>query len=322
VEAVVISGFFSKAFYRFLDSFSGSYTRRILIEALQLLGSLWPYLVFGILLTTVVKMFISKDKLAGFFNKRSGAVSIPIAALLGILSPLGSYVVIPLSAALFAIGIPLPPLMALMIASPLINPNLFLLTAGAMGIEMALMRTLSALILGMLAGYLTQWIIHRKKSWFTGILRENQSLSIQNFTGSGQKVTFPVFMKELYGMTKYISKYFFLAILLAAVIKIFANPNYIVRLFNNHDFLSVLFTTGAGVPFYVCGGAAIPVVQSLAELGLSKGAVLAFFISGPISKLSNLIILNATFKTAILIHYLAIGIGGALLFGLIYNLFQ
>ncbi|MBN2697200.1 MAG: permease [Bacteroidales bacterium] len=320
-EATLLADFFSRAWYWFLDNFSASYTRRILIEALQLLGQLWPYLLLGILLTTAVKMVVSKDKLAGFLNKRSGKVSIPLAALLGVISPLGSYVIIPLSAALYAVGIPLPPLMALMIASPLINPNLFVLTAGAMGMEMAVMRTLSALLLGMAGGYITYWIMVRRKTWFKDLLREQNLFLIDNPAAAGQKKTLRVFMNEFIRMTKYISKYFFLAIILAAVIKILVNPNYIVRLFSDNNFLAVLFTTAAGVPFYVCGGAAIPVVQSLAELGMSKGAVLAFFISGPVSKLSNLIILNAAFRTTLLIHYLAVGIGGALIFGLVYNLF-
>ena len=82
----------------------------------------------------------------------------------------------------------------------------------------------------------------------------------------------------------------------------------------------MVLTTAAGVPFYVCGGAAIPVVQSLAELGMSKGAVLAFFISGPVTKVSNLVILGAAFKSRLLAWYLLAGIGGALLLGMLYNL--
>ena len=62
-------------------------------------------------------------------------------------------------------------------------------------------------------------------------------------------------------------------------------------------------------------------VDQLAALGMSKGAVLAYFISGPVTKISNLVILQAAFKRTILIQYLAIGILGALIFGIIYNLF-
>jgi uncharacterized membrane protein YraQ (UPF0718 family) len=226
-----------------------------------------------------------------------------------------------MSAALLLIGVPLPALMALMVSSPLINPNLFVLTAGAMGLEMAILRTLAALVLGSLAGYLTTWLIKKKHLIPEQVIRNPGQFSLDPFSGATAERTFSGFMLELYKMTKYVSKFFFLAIVFAAALKILLNPNAVVRLFGGDSFLSVAISTGAGVPFYVCGGAAIPVVQQLAELGMSKGAVLAYFISGPVTKISNLVILQTIFKGKILLQYLAIGILGAFIFGIIYNLF-
>lgn len=311
----------NSVFYEFLNHFSASYTRKILIEAIQLLGLLWPYLVLGIVLSTVLKTFISKQRMAEFFSKRNNTATILLASMIGVVSPLGSYIIIPMSAALLGLGVPLPALMALMVSSPLINPNLFMLTAGAMGIEMAILRVLAAFLLGSVAGYTTLWLQKKHILNPASIIRDNQSFSLENFTDTGKERTLPGFLHELYKMTRYVSKFFFLAIILAAVIKIAVNPRYIIRIFTSDSILSVIISTGAGVPFYVCGGAAIPVVQQLADLGMSKGAVLAFFISGPITKLSNLIIIQASFKRIILIQYLAIGIAGAIILGLLYNLF-
>jgi uncharacterized membrane protein YraQ (UPF0718 family) len=163
-------------------------------------------------------------------------------------------------------------------------------------------------------------MINKKIIKTENVLRNETTFIINDNSSNKNRNTFSRFLVELYRMTIYICKYFFLAILIAAVIKIFVNPNYIMRFFSNNNFLSVLITSGAGIPFYVCGGAAIPVVQQLAELGMSKGAVLAFFISGPVTRISNLILINLTFKRAILWNYLLIGIVGACVFGLLYNL--
>ena len=320
ITLAFLTSFFGRVYYGFLDRFAGSYTRRILLEALDLLGMLWPYLVLGILMTTLVKFYLSRERLAGFFNERAGSISILLAALIGAASPLGSYVVIPLSAALLAAGVPLPPLMALMVASPLINPNLFLLTMGAMGWEMALARTVAAVLLGVLSGYFTQWFLQGTGSSPLLLLRDRRTFTLGLEEPNTKHRSPRDFFRELYRMTRYVSKYFFLAVLMAAAIKILINPGFILRLFGDNLFLSVVLTTAAGVPFYVCGGAAIPVVQSLAELGMSKGAVLAFFISGPVTKVSNLVILGAAFKSRLLAWYLLAGIGGALLLGMLYNL--
>jgi uncharacterized membrane protein YraQ (UPF0718 family) len=307
--------------YHFLDNFRASYTGRILYEALLLLGELWPYLVGGIILSTVIKYYISKERMAGFFSSNHSVLYILVAAVIGIVSPMGSYVIIPLSAALLVTGVPLSVLMALMVASPLMNPNLFVLTSGAMGLEMALMRTISALLLGILAGYIALWLEQTGRLDPGKVLRNPDQFTVEGIKRGGMERTTRGFLLELYRMARYVSKYFFLAIILAAIIKIAVNPKIIVRLFDSDNLLSVILSTAAGVPFYVCGGAAIPVVQQLADLGMSQGAMLAYFISGPVTKISNLVLLQAAYKRIILLEYLVIGLLGAVAIGFVYNLF-
>jgi uncharacterized membrane protein YraQ (UPF0718 family) len=82
----------------------------------------------------------------------------------------------------------------------------------------------------------------------------------------------------------------------------------------------VLFATGAGIPLYSCGGAAIPVLYQLSELGMTKGAILAFFISGPSTRISNLVIMKSVFSLRLLIIYLSIVLVGAVILGYVYNL--
>jgi uncharacterized protein len=305
--------------YSFLDHYSGSYTRRILEEAAALLGKLWPYLVAGIIMTTLIKMYLSREQVAAFFN-RSKKLSVFLAAAIGVVAPLGSYVVIPLSASLFLLGTPLPVLMALMVASPLIDPNLFILTAGAFGFKLALARMAAAFFLGVGAGYLTQWLTRIAFIKEDSILKEGAERAATFLVKNPENKIFIRFFNTLYGMILYICKYFFLAILLAALIKILTPPNLMNKLFNGSEFFSVLFSTAAGIPFYTCGGAAIPVVLELAELGLSPGAVLAFFIAGPVTKFSNLVLMYGVFNFRIFMVYIFTGISGALLFGWIYNI--
>jgi uncharacterized membrane protein YraQ (UPF0718 family) len=246
-------------------------------------------------------------------------MSILLAAAIGVVAPLGSYVVIPLSASLFLLGTPLPVLMALLVASPLIDPNLFILTAGAFGYKLALARLIAAFFLGVGAGYLTQGLIRIDFIKEGSILKEGAERTAGLPSANREDKLFVRFFSSLYGMTLYICKYFFLAILLAALIKILTPPNLMNKVFSGSEFLSVLFSTAAGIPFYTCGGAAIPVVLELAEMGLSPGAVLAFFIAGPVTKFSNLMLMYAAYNLRIFMVYILIGITGALLFGWIYN---
>lgn len=314
--SVILNSGISDFLQSFILRFNASYTKKVIVEALLLLGELWPYIVAGILVTTSIKMFLSKEDMSRIFLKRKN-LSIILAALVGVISPLGSYVIIPLSAALFTLGVPLPVLMTLLVSSPLIDPNLFILTAGAFGYEMAVVRLFSSFILGISAGFLTLALM-RSNYLKNDFIIKSDFKSNMDFSNVPER-NLNYFGIELYKMTKYICRYFLLAILLAAIIKIVTPPRLMTRMFSDNDFLSVLFTTGAGIPFYICGGAAIPIIQQLADLGLSNGAVLAFFISGPITKISNLVLINSAFSTRFFILYLFTGISGAIFFGMMYN---
>lgn len=303
-------------YYRFLNHYQGSYTSKVLTEAIQLLFDLWPYLLAGIAITTLIKLYLPGNRLSGILMAKRN-LSIPLASLLGVISPLGSYVLIPLSAALFRTGIPFPVLMALLVSSPLIDPNLFILTNGALGIEMAVARLIAAFLIGILAGYVTAFLMDRK--WFIPALSGKKEPGDRWLAPTDVKPDLKTFGKSFFKMTLYIGKFFLLAILLAAAIKIFTPPNLMLRIFRDNTFLSILFSTSAGIPFYVCGGAAIPVVMELANLGLSKGAILAFFISGPVTKLSNLVLIAALYKKNVLVSYITIGIAGAILAGLLFQ---
>lgn len=83
----------------------------------------------------------------------SPAIMILIAALAGGLSPFCSCGVIPLIAAFLAMGVPLSAVMAFWLASPVMDPSMFVLTTGVLGIEFAVAKTLAAVGLGVFGGY-------------------------------------------------------------------------------------------------------------------------------------------------------------------------
>src|SRR3546814_17716262 len=89
----------------------------------------------------------------------SDVCSSDLAALAGGLSPFCSCGVIPLIAALLAMGVPLSAVMAFWLASPVIDPSMFVLTAGVLGSEFALAKTLAAIGLGLFGGFVTLVLI-------------------------------------------------------------------------------------------------------------------------------------------------------------------
>ena len=84
---------------------------------------------------------------------------IVVAALIGALLPFCSCGVIPLVAGLLGAGVPLAPVMAFWISSPLMDPTQFFIAAGTLGPGFAVAKMLSAVGMGMLSGFGAMFLI-------------------------------------------------------------------------------------------------------------------------------------------------------------------
>ena len=120
-------------------------------------GALWhtaPFITFAVLAVAYMKATGAETLLAKAFEGRQVKM-IVLAALLGGLSPFCSCEVIPFIAAMLALGAPLGAVMAFWLASPLMDPAMFLITSGTLGWDFAVAKTLAAVGLGLFGGFVT-----------------------------------------------------------------------------------------------------------------------------------------------------------------------
>ncbi len=319
-----ILDFFYDIYFSLAGMLRGTYTEKILSNAWTLFTGLWYYVLLGAFAAALIAQLMSHAKVRAFLTRRGGA-PIVIASVLGVLSPMCSFAAIPLAGGLLAAGVPLAPLMAFMIASPLMNPSLFIITWGVMGPEMALARTISALFLGILGGVVVELALARKWSRFDSPLRST-------FTMSGD---FPVceescapaslrhqtraFLRHGIRMTIFIAKYFILALFLAGAVQALVSPSWIAALLGGGGFKSAILGGLLGIPLYVCGGGTVALIGVLVSMGMGQGAALAFFITGPATKISTIVALHAVLRKRIAAVYLAVTIIGGVLIGYGYS---
>ena len=242
------------------------------------------------------------------FSLQSEYGTILLAALAGLISPLPTYAAIPIGLSFLAAGVPFSAIVAFIIASPLMNPTVFFLTATQLGMEMAVVRTLAAFVLAIVGGFISIKVL--------------QSPSQCN--PSTEEVQPPIarpLSKEILGNARYMLKFFSLAILLSAAVRALIAPEVVTRLLGGNANLSTLFAIGMGVPFYTCGGSAIPFVQTLMEMGMNKGATLAFFLAGPATKLETLYAYKTMLGTKVLIFFLVLTLVFSYVSGVLYSYF-
>lgn len=261
----------------------------------------------------------------------SPAMMIVIAALAGGLSPFCSCGVIPLIAALLAMGVPLSAVMAFWLASPVMDPSMFFLTTGVLGSEFAIAKTLSAVGLGMFGGTIVHLVA--KSGGLADPLREN----IGNGGCGGSKVrkAQPVvwafwhdrervakFTKEAVKTALFLAKWLTLAFVLESLMLAWLPADLVAQTLGGTGLAPIGIATLVGVPAYLNGYAALPLVGGLIGQGMAPGAGLAFLVAGGVTSLPAAIAVWALVKRQVFLLYLAIALSGSFLSGLLFQLWM
>ena len=300
------------------DELAGTYTGEVGIQFFELAAELWYWVLAGAVCSALASHLLPRARL-DLLLKKHRAGSVIGATLLGLVSPLCTFAAIPVAARVLQSGVIAAPVMAFLFASPLMNPALFTYTYGALGPDMAVARTLTALSIGLVAGFGTQLlqqhgqladrILPRPDAYPAVSGGSGVALPASGWTDLGRR-----FLKDL----AFISKWFSIGILIASLSAALLSPEFVRAVLGAGSAWSVPAAVMLGVPLYACGGGTIPIVEIMIQMGMTPGAALAFFIAGPATKFHTLGTLGAVFGRRLLLWYLAVMIVGALLWGTFY----
>ena len=230
-----------------------------------------PYLLLSIGIAAYAGASGADNIIARAFTG-SPHVMILLAALAGGLSPFCSCGVIPLIAALLSMGVPLSAVMAFWLASPVMDPSMFVLTAGVLGSEFAVAKTLAAVGLGLFGGYATLALMR------AGALSEPLREGIGNGGCGGAKMRAPKpvvwrfwqeeervakFGREAVKTTLFLGKWLTLAFLLESLMLAYISADQIASVLGQGNAWAIPLATVVGVPAYLNGYAALPLVAGL-----------------------------------------------------------
>ena len=287
----------------------------LLINCLKTLLSLLPYLIAGIMVGELLKC-TSWTKLVYKGVSKSPAIAVISASVIGIISPLCTYGTIPVVIELYKSKVHIAPLLAFLAASSLMNPQLFIMTAGGIGLEMALVRTLAVFVFSLAAGMLCYVIperlmIRKDIAWY-----DNGGENIMNREKK-------LFVVKQYGINclhnlRHLGVYLTIGVIIGAVIELYVPRGLVAAAFRAGRIQSILAGALLGIPLSPCGGSAIPIVSGMISNGMGKGTALAFFIVGPATRPAPLAAMATLFLPLFLAAYCLFLIVSAVLMGLVY----
>ncbi len=285
-----------------------------------------PYIVFAVLAVAYLKASGAEAIVAKAFEGRQVRMII-LAAMMGGLSPFCSCEVIPFIAGLLALGTPLAPVMAFWLSSPLMDPPAFLITAGALGWDFAVAKTIVAVGMGLLGGFVM--LSMTSTGLFTNSLRERSSggccgcgspfKGTPNWTFWTDEKRRDVFRKEVLANGHFLLKWLTLAYVLESMMIAYIPAESIAQVLGGEGIFPVILAALVGAPAYLNSYAAPPLVAGLMEQGMSAGAAMAFVIAGGVSSIPAMTAVFALVKREVFAAYIALGFSGAVLAGLAYG---
>ena len=295
---------------------------------LQALWQMLPFFALAIAVAAGAKASSADNLIAVAFSGSPLRATI-LAALIGAISPFCSCGVIPLIAALLAAGVPLAPVMAFWIASPIMDPEMFILTAAGIGFNFAMAKTLAAIAMGLLAGF-TVLVIQRYGGLVDPLRSDNRSGC--GSSGASETATTvywrfwkePIrrhlFAKESAAIATFLGKWLTLAFFLESLMLAYVSSDWIASYVGSDNAFAIPLAALVGAPSYLNGYAAIPLVSGLMEIGMTPGAAMAFVTAGAVSSIPAAIAVWALVKKPVFMLYLLLGISGAILTAWIYQL--
>ncbi|MBL4872919.1 MAG: permease [Rhodobacteraceae bacterium] len=294
--------------------------------AIRALGSTAPYILFAVITIAYLSASGAEAIIANVFKGREYRM-IVLAALVGGLAPFCSCEVIPFIAGLLAMGVPLGPVMAFWLASPLVDPPSLLITAGALGWNFAIAKAVVAVLLGLTGGFIVSFLV--KSGAYKDVLRPRKSAGCgcgpsaidqkpvwKFWTEAPRRITFKSVGKE---NMLFLLKWMSLAYLIEALMIAYIPADLIASVLGGEGPKPVILSALIGAPAYLNGYIAPPLLAGLMEQGMTAGAAMAFMVAGAVSSIPAMTAVWSLVKPRVFFTYMSLGIFGAMAAGFAYG---
>lgn len=273
--------------------------RSWLLESWDILLDSAPYIVVGLALGGLLKMFLSTEYVAHHLG-RGRFSSVFKAALFGIPLPLCSCGVLPAAAALKRQGANNGATTAFMISTPESGIDSIAISYALLDPIMTVARPVAAFISALIAGSLENILNPPRPQlvMFSGIScpvenccddlhcnselhGHRHSLWQRVFTG----LRYAAF--DIWGD---LAGWFFLGVLLAGLITA-SVPEPVMSSYLGGGLMAMILMLIFSMPLYICASSSTPIAAALIMKGVSPGVALVFLLAGPATNIASLTVL-------------------------------
>lgn len=298
-------------------------TLRFVLESFV---SVAPTIAIGLSLSAWVAASGAGAVTSKWFEGRP-ASTIVIASVIGSVTPVCGVTVLPLMTGFLAAGVPLAPIMAFWLSSPVTDPAMFAVTWAILGPAFAIGKMVAAFALGLFAGAGTTMLtgtsmVQRplRASWITtGSECDTCAPTEFAFRIWQEPVRMRIFRRELLSMTRLIALCLTFAFAAEFLLRDLLPPHLLATYVGEGSIYAIPLAVLVGAPMYLDGYAALPLVRGLLDLGMSPGAAMAFLVSGGAVSVWGVMAVVAVLRPPTLALFVTLAVAGSLAVGYVFD---
>ena len=206
---------------------------------------------------------------------------------------------------------------------------MFMITWGEIGLDFAIAKTIAAVALGLIGGFLT--MAFSGSPVFADPLREKPQVGgccgvknpfsekpVWKFWNEQDRRT--VFRETWVENAVFLVKWLLIAYLFEALMVVYDTTEYVAGALGGDGVLTIVLAALIGMPAYLNGYAAVGLMGGLLEQGMANGAAMSFVLAGGVSSIPAAIAVWALVKPRVFAAYLGFAFVGAVIAGLAWQM--
>jgi hypothetical protein len=273
-------------------------------------------LAFMVFLVSVLRTFVTPQRIKKWLGGSREGVGNVLAALLGVPTPFCSCSAVPLFIGLVESGVPLGVTFSFLISSPMVNEVAAVLLFGLFGWKITAVYILSGLSVAVIAGmFIGRLNLESEVEGF--VYKIHSKEVIDKNIDWNERITFA--KSQTADIVKKVTPYIIIGIGIGAVIHGYAPTDFLAGIAGENNPLAVPVAVLVGVPLYSNAAGTIPIVQALMAKGMALGTALAFMMSVTALSLPEMIILRRVLKPKLIAVFAGILAVSFILVGLLFN---
>lgn len=274
------------------------------------------WLLIGFFLAGILHNLLSPESLQKNLGNTKFS-SLLKATISGLLLPICSCGVVPVAVSLYYSGAYLGPVLAFLVATPIINPAAVLLSYAFLGPQITGLYILAGITIPFIAGFLGN--VWGKKKLFISGAPAGSLPPVTAVPVSLQKKLLSGVRWGIFSLGQEVSKYVVPGIILAAGILTFLPTAWIQKYLSDPQLFSVLVVAVLGAVMYVCAVGHIPFIAAFIAAGAAPGVALTFLLAGVATNLPEMISLAKLIGKRSVAIYTGVVVGAGVLFGYAAN---